>query len=139
VTRPHPSGYRPPTDPTRDRGHWPTQPLVDGRGYQLLERWALCLAMIAAHLDQAEHSAAYGTGQADMRTYQRGGDPTTGRLDWGPDEGERDPNGWAGRPPRITDPEKKHLHKLLEKALGRLAYDLAWLERELEPPRQEAG
>lgn len=123
----------------RDRGQWPTQPLVDGRALELLERWAQALAVIAARLDQADHGAAYGKGQADMRTYQRGGDPTTGRLDWGPDVGEWDANGWAGRPPRIADPEKKALCKLRDSALGRLAYDLAWLERELDPPREAAG
>ncbi len=61
-----PIGYRGPHDPGRD--HWPTQPLVDGRAYQLLERWAQCFAILVARLNQAEADAPYGPGQADLRT-----------------------------------------------------------------------
>ncbi|HEX7926476.1 MAG TPA: hypothetical protein VF678_02725 [bacterium] len=134
MSAPLPTGYTPPR--LGRQPHWPSQPLVDGRAFDLLERWAQALAMIASAMQQADNGAAYGHGQADMRTYQRGGDPTVGRLDWGPDTGEDDHDGWAGQPPRINDPEKKQLHKLLEAALGRLAYDLAWIERELRPPEQ---
>src|SRR6266508_192217 len=67
-----PSGYRGPLDPSRD--HWPSQPLVDGRAYQLLERWAQYFAILVARLNQAQADAAYGPGQADLRTWQRGGD-----------------------------------------------------------------
>jgi hypothetical protein len=129
-----PAGYRGPHDPQRD--HWPSQPLVDGRALQLLERWAQALAILAARLDDAEHGAAYGHGQADLRTWQRGGDPVAGRLDWdppGPDDPDRTP------PPRIADPEKRRLLKLRDGTFGRLAYDLDWFERQLRPPQQEAG
>jgi hypothetical protein len=146
VTRP-PPGYRSPTDPGRD--HWPSQPLVDGRAFDLLERWAQCFAIIAARLNQAEADAPYGSGQGDIRTYQRGGDPVTGRLDWGPDDGEWQ-GPWDQRPPRIADTkdragdtETKLLRKLRDRMCDSLAYDLHRFERELEPPKpqqqREAG
>jgi hypothetical protein len=119
LTRPYPSGYQSPTDPARDRGHWPTQPLVDGRAYELLERWAYAIAVICQAVGRAEMGAAYGTGQADIRTFGYGGDPVLGRLaalEW---------------PTHISDPELTLLRNLHRAALGRLDYDLAWLEREL--------
>jgi hypothetical protein len=142
----NPPGYRDPL--ARDRDHWPTQPLVDGRAAALLERWAQCFAILVARLNQAQADAPYGPGQGDIRTYQRGGDPVTGRLDWGPDDGP-----WHGRPedrpPTIADTrdrngdtETKLLRQLRDRMCDSLAYDLARFERELDPPKpqqREAG
>ncbi len=136
-----PSGYRGPLDPGRD--HWPTQPLVDGRAAALLERWAQCFAILVARLNQAQADAPYGPGQADLRTWQRGGDPVVGHLDWGPDQGP-----WLGRPedrpPQIADTrdcngdtETKLLRKLHDRMCDSLAYDLARFQRELDPPKQQ--
>lgn len=136
MSRSVPPGYTGLHSPLRD--HWPTQPLVDGRSLELLERWAQLMAVIASRMQQAEQGAAYGQGQADIRTWQRGGDPTSGRLDWGPEQGEQDQD--VERPPRIRDPEKTALRKLRDRANDRFAYQLAWLERELrEPEQKQAG
>ncbi len=141
-----PSGYRGPHDQGRD--HWPSQPLVDGRAATLLERWAQCFAILVARMNQAEADAPYGSGQGDIRTYQRGGDPVVGRLDWGPDDDQPWRGPAADRPPRIADSrdrtgetETKLLRNLRNRMCDSLAYDLARFERELEPPKpqREAG
>lgn len=115
-----PCGYVGPYAHDRDPGQWPTQPLVDGRAYHLLERWAYHLAVICHAIGQAEMGAAYGVGQADLRTFGYGGDPVLSCLA---------DSVW---PTHINDPERRALKKLHTAALGRLTYDLDWLERELQ-------
>jgi hypothetical protein len=93
---------------------------ADATAYQLIERWAWLFAVIAYATHQAQEGAAYGNGQADIRTLlQRGGDPVLGRLA---------DDTW---PTHIRDPELAWLAKLHTSAVGRLGYHADRLERDL--------
>jgi hypothetical protein len=113
----------------------------------LLERWVHALALLDVRVAQAEDAVAAGRGQADMRTYQRGGDPVAARITPGQamqcadcpyqaacDHGTclhvgepRTGPTWQ-RPPAFTDKDLAHLRSLRDVAHDRLRYDLGWLE-----------
>jgi hypothetical protein len=56
LTRPHPSGYRPPTDPGRDQGQW----MRDGTAERLLNELAGLHDALLAKLDHDVDLAAQG-------------------------------------------------------------------------------
>jgi hypothetical protein len=100
-------------------------PVVDERADRLLWDWSEALHQLGKQIIDAERGACYGTGQAEIRTYQRGGDPTPSRLVL------------DAPAPYVRDEDAKRLRRLREAALHRLGYDLAWLERELRPPEPQ--
>lgn len=99
MTRP-PPGYRGPSDPARDTRlcarcgdpihrlaqridpAWlGTLEAVDPEALTQLHAYAIQLATLWWWTHQAMDGAAHGNGQAEMRTYQRGGDPTSQRIE----------------------------------------------------------
>jgi hypothetical protein len=119
MTRPPPSGYHGPTDPARDRRlcdrcgdpirrlaehvtpAWlSSREAVDPEALALMHDYALQLATLWWWTFEAIQGAARGNGQAELRTYQRGGDPTFERLSAG--EADPETGNWL-RTPDIAD------------------------------------
>jgi hypothetical protein len=108
------------------RLHLPGPP----RAYPLADRLDQALAALDLLIAAAEHAAALGRGQADIRTHQRGGDPVAGRITQQlryPDDPDSPPAG----PPHIADVEAERLRKLRQAADNWFGYDLARLQRAL--------
>jgi hypothetical protein len=116
LTRPTPSGYHGPTDPARDRRlcdrcgdpirrlaehvdpAWlGSREAVDPEALTLLHDYALQLATLWWWTFEAMDGATKGNGQAELRTYQRGGDPTFERLA----QTQHDDGSWSD--PAIAD------------------------------------
>ncbi len=97
------------------RLHIPRQPHT----HPLADRVEQALCELDLRILATEHAAALGSGQADLRTHQRGGDPVAGRIDW------------DAVPPHIADSEVKRLRKLRETIDNQVRYNLATFQRAL--------
>jgi hypothetical protein len=140
-----PSGYRGPHDQGRDsrlcaRCGDPIQRLaqrvdpawlgtleaVDPEALTQLHAYAVQLATLWWWTHEAMQGAARGNGQAELRTYQRGGDPTAQRID----QHQRADGTWTT--PTVADRAAVILRGRAQREAKRLRDAVTRLRRELD-------
>jgi hypothetical protein len=105
------------------RLHLPGPP----RGHTIADRLEQTLAQMDVIIAAAEHAAAIGSGQADIRTHQRGGDQVATRINWNLE------------PPAIGDKDVQKLRRQRDVLVNAVAYDLSKAQRAISESGQKGN